>query len=108
MWPGPITPWPSAPRCCPNRLEPLYAVAFSPDGGLLAAAGAAEDRDALGHAGARPSRRAPVPLTGPANTVYSLAFSARGSLLAAGSADDTVRLWDVSDPLAPACRWASR
>ena len=33
--------------------------------------------------------------------MYSLAFSTSGSLLAAGSADDTVRLWNVSDPSHP-------
>ena len=37
----------------------------------------------------------------PANTVYSVAFSLSGHLLAAGSADDTVRLWNVANPLAP-------
>ena len=40
--------------------------------------------------------------TGPANTVYSVAFSPDGKTLAAGSADDAVRLWDVSDPAHPA------
>ena len=41
------------------------------------------------------------PLTGPANTVYSIAFSHDGRLLAAGSADGTVRLWDVANPARP-------
>ena len=41
-------------------------------------------------------------LTGPANTVYSVAFSPDGKTLAAGSADDAVRLWNVSDPAHPA------
>ena len=38
---------------------------------------------------------------GRTSTVYSLAFSPRSGLLAAGSADETVRLWDVRDPAHP-------
>ena len=34
--------------------------------------------------------------------MYSVAFSPDGKTLAAGSADDTVRLWNVSDPAHPA------
>ena len=73
------------PLLAPDRQKPLYAVAFSPDGGLLAAAGAGDDvmlwdMRAPGH-----PVRLGAPLTGPANTVYSLAFSpARGPLLGRG------------------------
>ena len=34
--------------------------------------------------------------------MYSVAFGPDGKTLAAGSADDTVRLWDVADPARPA------
>jgi len=41
------------------------------------------------------------PLTGAAGYVQSIAFAPGGTILAAGSADDTVRLWDVADPASP-------
>ena len=41
------------------------------------------------------------PLTGAAGYVQTVAFSPDGSVLAAGSADGTVRLWNVSNPAKP-------
>ncbi len=38
------------------------------------------------------------PLTGPTGPVYSVAFSPDGHTLAAGSGDDTIWLWNVTDP----------
>ena len=41
------------------------------------------------------------PLAGPTSYVEAVAFSPDGHLLAAGSADDTVWLWDMADPAKP-------
>jgi WD40 repeat protein len=42
-----------------------------------------------------------TPLAGHTNTVYAVAFSPDGKTLATGSLDQTVRLWNVSDPAHP-------
>jgi WD40 repeat protein len=41
------------------------------------------------------------PLTGHTDSVYAVAFSPDGHTLASGSADQTVRLWDVTDSAHP-------
>ncbi|MFI5782944.1 WD40 repeat domain-containing protein [Nocardia sp. NPDC051570] len=70
----------------------VRAVAFSPNGALLASTG--EDRtirlwDVHRH------QPAGQPLTGHTDKVESVAFSPDGTLLATGSADKTVRLWNA-------------
>ncbi len=42
-----------------------------------------------------------TPLAGHTGFVFSVAFSPDGDTLASGSADDTVRLWNVTDPAHP-------
>ena len=71
----------------------VYAVAYSPDGKLLATGGA-DDTVRLWEA---TNGRPVATLTGHTSTVYAVAFSPDGKLLATGGADDTVRLWEATN-----------
>lgn len=68
------------------------AVVFSPDGKLLASAGA---DDALRLWNASTRTLVASPLTGHTSIIGALTFSHHGRLLASGSWDRTIRLWDV-------------
>ncbi len=70
---------------------PLYAVAVSPDGRTLAAAGLGGAVTLLDFDTGRSRRR----LEGHRDAVYSLAFGPGGTLLS-GSGDGTVRRWDTA------------
>ncbi|TCC10403.1 helix-turn-helix domain-containing protein [Kribbella soli] len=81
-----------------DHTKPIFGLAVSPDGRLLATGGM--DRTIrLWNISvpAHPVSLGVVP-SGPSSTVYSLAFSPDGARLAAGSADRTLRIWDVTDP----------
>jgi WD40 repeat protein/serine/threonine protein kinase len=75
-----------------GHTDVVNSVAYSPDGTLLASAGAdnvirlwdAASRQAVGE-----------PLSGHTNTINRVAFSPDGTLLASASADNTVRLWSI-------------
>ncbi len=79
----------------------MQALAASPDGRIVAAAGQA----ASVRLWSRPTRTAATRLvdlpTGDALTVFALAFSPDGHTLAAAGADSTVHLWNVADPAHP-------
>lgn len=79
---------------------PILALAFSPDGGLLASAG--QDGAILlwQISGLAPPVTIGDPLIGHTGRVTSLAFSPDGNLLASGSQDGTVLIWDGSLPRA--------
>lgn len=70
----------------------VQALAFNPDGSLLATGGADNTVRVWQTATGRELRN----LTGHAETVLALAFSPDGNLLASGSADNTVRVWNVA------------
>jgi conflict system STAND superfamily ATPase/WD40 domain-containing protein len=79
----------------------VTAVAFSPDGHILAS-GSRDQTVRLWNVSdrAHPTSLGP-PLTGHTNAVSSVAFSSDGHILASGSDDRTVRLWNVSDRAHP-------
>lgn len=85
-------------RLCNSELhslphdEVVYAVAYSPQGTLLATASQGKVQLWNAESGALERR-----LSGPAPLVFvfGLAFSPHGDLLAAGGDDQTVRLWEI-------------
>jgi hypothetical protein len=71
----------------------IFAVAYSPDGALLAAGSSSGDLR-LWHAA---DGRLLHIYQGHKSTVKSEAFSPNGALLASGGDDETIRLWNVVD-----------
>src|SRR5262249_38002134 len=73
----------------------LYAVAFSPDGKMLAFGGAGNAVRPIDREG-NPPREQTWKQRGPEANVESLAFSPDGKLLACGKANGAILLWDVA------------
>lgn len=70
----------------------VFALAYSPDGTLIASGG----KDCLVHLWDAASGGEARVLRGHSENVRCLAFSPDGKMLASGSTDGTVRLWDVA------------
>ena len=80
----------------------MYALAWSPDGRLLASGGLDGGIRLWELSGAQPETFVRM-LAGHTNWVLGLAFAPDGTHLASGSWDATVRLWDVEAGKQKAC-----
>ncbi|MHC1560795.1 nSTAND1 domain-containing NTPase [Actinomycetospora sp. C-140] len=77
---------------------PAYQVAFSPDGTMLATAGADHEVGLFSAADLSRPTRLGDPLRGHADQVYSVAFAPGGRWLLSAGADRTAVLWDLAGP----------
>lgn len=77
-----------------GHADPVYSVAVSPDGKLLATGSFDKSVKLWGTAGWKEVRTLSGK-TGHQNQVLSVAFSPKGDLLASGGSDNVVKLWDI-------------
>ena len=84
-----------------GHTDPVYAVAWSPDGKTLATAGF-DNTVRLWDAATRKEIRT---LEGHAKLVLAVAFSPDGKQILSGSLDNTARIWDLPGLPARASRW---
>jgi WD40 repeat protein len=85
-------------RSLEGNLDPVRAVAISPDGRLLASGGGnqMETRGELSLWDLASGRRMGT-LVGHKDVVWSVAFSPDGQTLASGSSDKKIMIWDISN-----------
>ena len=89
---GPLSAQEPKLRDTYGHTDTVYSVAFSPDGKLLASVGDNDSTIKLWDVATGKER---ATLKGHKHDVMSVAYSPDGKTLASGSADKTIKLWDV-------------
>lgn len=99
---GTVRLWrlPTAPHVLPHSVGPTTQFAISPDGKLAATAGTHQSRPAVFIRNLSTGNSVHT-LLGHAAPITSLAFAPNGKQLATGSADQSARIWDLTDAKFP-------